>query len=242
MQNKNIGIIVAIIVVGLLIGGAMIYGSGERRSLFEGESKPLFNLGEEEEIKGATVNVRPVSSAEHVRGSLEAPVIIVEYSDLECPFCKRFHETMNQVFKEYGPSGQVAWVYRHFPLDNLHAKARNEALATECAEELGGNEAFWSYLDKIFAVTPSNDGLDASLLPVLAAEIGLDRAAFEACLASNDFDAAIQADVDDATQNGGTGTPFPVIIGPDGKQTSLPGAVPFPQLKALIEAELAKVK
>ena len=232
----------AIVVVVLLIGGAMVYGGGEERNLFAGGDKPLFNLGGNDEPKLTEVNIPPLNNTDHVRGNPEAPVVIIEYSDLECPFCKRFHDTMNQIIAEYGDAGQVAWVYRHFPLDNLHAKARGEAIATECAAQVGGNNGFWQYLDKIFAVTPSNDGLDASLLPTLAAEIGLDRAAFEACVKDNDFDTKVQAQIDEATDNGATGTPFPVVIGPDGKQTALPGAMPYAQLKSLIDAKLAETK
>jgi len=100
-----------------------------------------------------------------------APVKIVEFSDTECPFCKRFHTTMQQVVKD--SNGQVAWVYRHFPLDQLHSKARKEAEATECAAELGGNEKFWAYLNRLMEVTPANDGLDLAELPVIAAYVGL---------------------------------------------------------------------
>lgn len=107
-------------------------------------------------------SVRPVGEGEHLRGDPKATVKIVEFSDLECPFCKRFHLTMQQVMEEY--SGKVAWVYRHFPLDSLHSKARKEAEATECAAELAGNDGFWAYIDKLFEITPSNNGLDPSLL------------------------------------------------------------------------------
>src|SRR5207249_6414117 len=78
--------------------------------------------------------------------------------------------------------GKVVWVYRHFPIDSLHSKARKEAQASECAAALGGNEAFWAYSDKLFEVTPSNNRLDLAQLPRIAQEIGLDRAQFETCL------------------------------------------------------------
>ncbi len=108
------------------------------------------------------VKIRPVSESDHILGNIDAKIIIVEYSDLECPFCKVFHSTMHQVVKEY--SGEVAWVYRHFPIVGLHPKAFREAEATECAWEQGGNEVFWKYTDKLFEVTPSNNGLEESLL------------------------------------------------------------------------------
>ncbi len=126
--------------------------------------------------------VKPVDGEDHIRGNPNAPVKLVEFSDFECPFCKRFHPIMKRLMEEYGKEGKVAWVYRHFPIDSLHSKARKEAQAAECANELGGNEAFWTFTDKLFAVTPSNNRLDLGLLPRVAEEIGLDRAAFEACL------------------------------------------------------------
>ncbi len=106
----------------------------------------------------------PVTDKDHIAGNAQADIIIVEYSDTECPFCKKFHETMIQVMDEYGKSGKVAWVYRHFPLDALHKKARKEAEATECAAELGGNDKFWEYLNLMMKITPANDQLDLNLL------------------------------------------------------------------------------
>lgn len=91
----------------------------------------------------------PVTAADHLDGPVGAPITIIEYSDLDCPFCKRFHETMNQVKAEYGD--QVAWVYRHLPLLSLHPNAGLLAEATECVAELGGNDKFWDFLDRVFA-------------------------------------------------------------------------------------------
>ena len=98
---------------------------------------------------------------------------VVEFSDLECPFCKRFHATMQQTVAAYG--GQVAWVYRHFPIDQLHSKAPKEAEATECAAELGGNDKFWAYTNRLMEVTPANNGLILPNLPRLQYSSGLMR-------------------------------------------------------------------
>jgi len=110
------------------------------------------------------VKVSPVTAADHLRGNPDADVKLVEYSDTECPFCQRFHATMLQVMAEYEKGGKVAWVYRYFPLDQLHSKARHEAVATECAFKIGGIEKFWAYLDTIEKITPTNNGLDQALL------------------------------------------------------------------------------
>ena len=88
----------------------------------------------------------PVSSDDHIKGSVEATVTIVEYSDFDCPFCTRFHGTMNNIVSKYS-GDDVAWVYRHFPLEQLHPQAKAVAVASECVAKLGGNEAFWTFAD-----------------------------------------------------------------------------------------------
>ena len=88
----------------------------------------------QKEPVGTTDAVRPVTREDHIKGNPDAPIKIVEYSDFECPFCKRFHDTMNEVMSEVD-NGQVAWVFRHFPLDQLHpVKARAVAVASECVK------------------------------------------------------------------------------------------------------------
>lgn len=183
-------------------------------------------------------NIAPITAEDHIRGNPEAPVKIVEYSDTECPFCKRFHPTMQQVMEEYGGDGNVAWVYRHFPLDQLHKKARKEAVALECAGDQGGDDAFWKYTDRLYEVTPSNDGLDPSELPKIAGEVGLNVTTFNTCLASGKFDAHIEADAKNATATGGNGTPWSVVIGKDGKKYPLSGAQPYESVKQLIDVAL----
>ncbi len=197
---------------------------------------------EEQRRREAAGAVKPVDSEDHILGDPGAPVKLVEFSDFECPFCKRFHPTMKRLMNEYGKDGKVAWVYRHFPLDSLHSKARKEAQAAECANELGGNEAFWAYTDRLYDVAPSNDRLDLALLPRFAQEIGLDRAAFETCLEGDarggKYAAHIEADVQDAIASGGTGTPFSLVIAPNGTTYPINGAQPYAALKSIIDLAL----
>jgi protein-disulfide isomerase len=134
-------------------------------------AQPIANVKAKIELalKGDTkdaveVNIPPVTEKDFIVGNPNAEIKIVEYSDTECPFSKRFHQTMLDVMKEYEAGGKVAWVYRYFPLDSLHQKARLEAEAVACAAEQGGNTKFWEYLDLLFKVTPSNDGLDSTFL------------------------------------------------------------------------------
>ena len=178
----------------------------------------------------ATLN--PVSASEHILGDLsKAEVTIVEFSDLECPYCKTFHTALHSEFAKY--PGKIAWVYRHFPLDSLHPKARNEALASECAATIGGNDAFWKYIDIIFANTPSNNGLDSALLPVFAEKIGLNKALFTKCLIKDTNggeslettqEEKVSADYQDGVRAGVTGTPHSILILKDGTQIPIKGA------------------
>jgi protein-disulfide isomerase len=88
-----------------------------------------------------------VTDADYARGSSNPTVYLIEYSDFQCPYCKSFHPTAQQVIDTYD---NVAWVYRHFPLDAIHPLARPSAEASECVAELGGDDAFWKFADEIF--------------------------------------------------------------------------------------------
>lgn len=178
---------------------------------------------------------RPVDPAkDHVRGAANPVVTIIEYSDLECPFCKRFHDTMKQVLAAY--PDKVAWVYRHAPLVQLHSKAPAEANAAECASEQG---KFWEFVDEVFVVTPSNDGLDPTELPKIAKRVGVANVAqFEACVSSNKYAALVQADLTDAESAGMEGTPYSVAFNAAGTELPINGAVPLASVKATIDSLL----
>lgn len=230
MDKQTLSVPVAIIIAGVLVAGAVLYTSSKK-----GDGS-LPGLPAEKEA-----SVRPVSKDDHILGNPNAPVVIVEYSDFECPFCKTFHATMQEIMRTYGKDGKVAWVYRHFPLEQLHARATNEALASECVAELGGNEKFWTYIDRIFAVTPSNDQLDPALLPKLAKDIGIDSAAFDSCMTSGRYLSDIEKSVEEAIRSGAQGTPHNFIVTKD-SSTAVEGAQPLAAMKSLIDAILADTK
>lgn len=222
----------AIVVAGALIAGGLYFG-GKNPQVAGTTSKP--QVQESRELD----KVKPITSDDHIRGNADAPVKIVEYSDTECPFCKRFHDTMNQIMDEYGASGQVAWVYRHFPIDQLHpVKARNEATALECANELGGNDKFWAYADRLFEITPSNNNLDQGELPKIAEYVGLDVNQFNSCLTSGKYAEHIEADYQNALETGGQGTPWSIVMGKNGKKYPVNGAMPYASVKQIIELAL----
>ena len=233
--SDKIALPLSIIIAGLLIGGG-IYMNGR---LEQNSPSPAGAQNTGAQNRGSASlkqSLRPIDANDHVLGSANARIVIVEYSDTECPFCKMFHDTMNTVMQEYGSRGEVAWVYRHFPIPELHSKAAREAEALECAAVLGGNSKFWEYTNKIYEVTPSNDGLDLAELPKIATQVGLSSSEFTTCLDGGEFTPRVRADIINAQEIGASGTPFSVLIDTKtGEYYPLEGAYPYNQLKQAID-------
>lgn len=191
------------------------------------------------------IAIPPITDTDHIRGSKDAKLIIVEYSDTECPYCKAYHAALKQIYIDYSKDSKVAWVYRPFPLVELHSKAPKEAEALECAGELGGQNIFWDYTDEIFAETPSNDGLEPLVLPQIADKVGIDVKAFNTCLSSGKYAHKIQESVDATLALGAVGTPYTVLILKTATKTeTIPlvdsngesiGALPYDALHAIVE-------
>ncbi|KKS82410.1 MAG: Periplasmic thiol:disulfide interchange protein DsbA [Candidatus Wolfebacteria bacterium GW2011_GWC1_43_10] len=230
-SGVNFSIPLAIILAGVIIAGAIIYS--DRPNL--GNKDTVANQPSAQNSRSPE-KIKSVGLKDHILGSLNAPVKIVEFSDTECPFCKTFHPTMKKIISDY--QGKVAWVYRHFPLDSIHPKARKEAEATECAAELGGEEKFWAYLDRIFEITPSNNGLDPNQLPEIAAYVGLDKDKFEQCLSSGKYAQRVASDLEDAINSGGDGTPYSVVIAPGNKKYVISGAQSYNYVKSIVDIVL----
>jgi protein-disulfide isomerase len=218
---------IAIVAAGALIAGALFFVNKDK-AVQPGQPTDT-----------VAVEIRGVQKDDHIQGNPNAKVVIVEYSDTECPFCKQYHETLKRIMAEYGPSGEVAWVYRHFPLPQLHPKAPKQAQAAECAGALGGEEAFWKFLNRVYEVTPSNNGLDDAQLPIIAEFAGVDKAAFEKCLTSETGKDRVQKDASEAAAAGGRGTPHSIIL-VGGEQVPVQGAQPYEVVKGLIDTLLEK--
>lgn len=224
----------AIVVAGALIAAAIFFSGSASRPV----SNSLTGTNSvTPPVAGDTADIAPITSADRIQGNLNAQVIAVEYSDLECPFCKVFHTTMRQIMSTYN-GNQVAWVYRHFPIAQLHSKAPKEAEASECAFEQGGNTAFWNFINKVFDTTNSNNSLDPAQLPQIAASVGLDVNAFNTCLASGKYAQKISDAVAAAQKAGAQGTPYTVLISKGGQKVVVNGAEPFATVKAKIDSLL----
>lgn len=166
-----------------------------------------------------------INPNDYIRGDKNAPVTIIEFSDLQCPYCSRFHATMKQVMESYGD--KVKWVFKHFPLESMHPYARAAAEATECAGEQG---KFWEYTD---AVYENQASLSDEFLSHLADQLKLNGSKFKDCLSSKKYAGKVTADLKMGTDAGVRGTPASFING-----ELVSGALPFENIKTKIDSLL----
>lgn len=233
--QKNSLIIPISIIIGFgLIAVAIYFSGGRTTEVVEMPSNT------EPVTQESPQPMNPVTSEDYIRGNPNAPILMVEYSDYDCPFCKNFHETMKQVMAEYGTTGEVAWVYRHFPLPQLHPNAPVIAEASECVGELAGNDGFWTFSDLVFGERDVNAPTNITRLEEFAVTAGAEAAAFNECMESERNREKVQEDTADAMATGGTGTPHTIVIIGD-QQAPIKGAQPYPVVKDIIENLLGQI-
>ncbi len=161
-----------------------------------------------------------------ILGPNDAPITIVEFSDYECPYCRRWHsETFARLMQAY--PGKIRFVYRDFPLTSIHPDAQPAAEAADCAGEQG---KYWEYSEKLFG----GQSLGPQVYSQYASDLGLDTKAFEACVSSHRYEAEVTADLEWAANLGVRSTPTFFING-----LPVVGAQPFDFFKQVIDKELA---
>jgi protein-disulfide isomerase len=238
--NKSLTIPIAIIIAGAIVAGAI---------LLTQLSPKLGGLSNRNESKTQDL-LPPVTDKDYIYGNPNAPIMVIEYSDPSCPYCKLYHTTMTSLMKDYAKDGKVAWVYRHYPLNKpmangaiLHPNSGNESHAIECAGSLGGSDKFYEYAKLLYETTPSvtsqsPNGLDQTLLPKMATQIGLNENDFNQCMTSGKFTKKIEDEFNTGTLAGVTGTPYTFVITKTGKKIPVEGA-DMKSLKTAIDALLA---
>jgi protein-disulfide isomerase len=182
--------------------------------------------------------VRPVDKTrDHIYGNPDAPVSLIEYTDYECPFCKRFHGTPRALVD--GSGGQVNWIYRHVPGASHNPAAQKEAEAAECSQAIGGKDAFWKFTDAAYARTQSNGkGFDVK---ALVSELGLSWPDIERCIGNGTFAKRVNEDLQDAGKIGITGTPASIIRNNQtGESRIAVGNKPLPFLQSLVMEVMPK--
>lgn len=228
--NKHliIGLVIGVVlgILGTLGYQRMTSGGAGGTRTFATATTPSTDTGTPTPAAPAQLSI---TDSDHIRGNKNAPVVLVEFSDLECPFCSRHHPTMQSIVKKYGDN--IAWVYKHYPL-SFHPQAMPAALASECAAEQG---KFWEFTDAVFAEQPRLS--EPNFLKEVAQKLKLNTSKFDSCVSSQKYKDKIAAQQQEGTSNGVDGTPATFI---NGKLVS--GAVPETSLTQMIDAALADAK
>lgn len=244
-MKTNLFLPISIILAAVIISGTILY------------SKSGYSRGGTAAVIDQQLNTAPVGHQignqskisvddDPVLGNKNAPLTLIEFSDFECPFCKRsFDQLLPELKKNYIDTGKLKLVYRDFPL-SFHANAHKEAEAAGCARDQSDNTTYFKFHDQIFTQTTSNGtGLALTQLPVIAKSLGLNVAQFQQCLDSGKFKNEVDKDISDGTSAGVSGTPS-WFIGSSSKDgvingTLVVGAQPFSTFKVIIDDELNKL-
>ncbi|ANF89285.1 hypothetical protein A7J50_5971 (plasmid) [Pseudomonas antarctica] len=145
----------------------------------------------------------------HIYGSMDAQFTLVEFSDLECPYCKRFHDTPKQMADK--SDGRINWEWQNYPLAFHNPVAEVAAHAAECVGEIAGNKAFWAFTGEWFARTQLN-GQGVEDVERLVQEVGAPLEDYRQCMDSGKYKALIESQAKKGTNMGVTGTPATVVV------------------------------
>lgn len=227
MWKTIAGILAILLVASIYTEG---FGIGQSKDAPSAPTAPSAPAAPTQPVAPAapSSDMKVLADDDTIKGEVDAPVTIVEWSDFECPFCARFYsQTLPSIQEEYIDTGKVKFVHRDFPL-GFHANAQKAAEAAECAGEQG---KYWEMHDRLY-----EDGVKGGVTQykAIAEELGLDQADFDECLDSGAMAEEVKKDMADGQANGIKGTPGFII---NGKAVS--GAQPFENFKAIIDAELA---
>lgn len=253
-NNKSGGITittpVAIVIAGAIIGIAVYAsnGGGSTNTNTSAQNQPTSTtqqpVGNTQQVTEPAGPVTVSVDDDPFLGNPDAPVTMIDFSDYECPFCKRHvDQSFDQIKTEYIDTGKLKYVYRDLPLSFHDPLATQQAIAANCAREQGNDETYFAYHDEIFARTSSNgNGMPKDELYSIASDLGLDESSFKECLDSEKYKDEIQADIVDASAAGASATPTFFI----GKSTDsgaiegqqVVGAQPFSVIKSTIDSML----
>lgn len=217
---------------GLVSGIALmaIFGGGISLPSFEGGNSDVvrtFDNPSDNEEGGNATTLAAVTENDRVLGDVEkAKVVLVEYSDFECPYCGAHQATLKQALDEYGDD--IALVYRHFPL-SFHPEAIPSALAAECA---GDQDEFWAFHDVMYE---NQTLLGEDFYTSTAEDLDLDMDEFNDCYESQKYAAKVSGDQKSGLEAGVEGTPAVYVNG-----VLVTGAVPYSTLQDAIETVLAE--
>ncbi len=212
---------VAIVIAGIIIAGAI---------LLTHYFQPTTNTGASASNSlPANVNVPPPSSSDHIIGSPNAPIVLIEYSDFQCPYCQLIYPTLKQIVSE--SNGQIAWVMRNFPLYQIHPQAEAAANAAECIAEQAGNTGYWKFADADFN---NQSNIGPAFFSQEAQSIGVNMQQYNACVSAKKYQSLIDSQEQVAEGAGGNGTPYTIVYG-HGQSVPISGALPYSTIMSVIQ-------
>lgn len=216
---------ISIIIAGVIVAGAIVFVNRYPAAQPADAAAAAAGTG-----TTAGTNVPAPSSSDHIVGSPTAPIVLVEYSDFQCPYCQMIYPELKDIVSK--SNGQIAWVMRDFPLYQIHPNALPAANAAECIAAQLGNSAWWQFADDDFA---NQSDIGTSFFSAEAQKLGANMTEYNSCVAASTYESKIEAQIAEAEANGGTGTPYTVVINTKtGKQYPVAGALPEAQIQAVI--------
>jgi len=252
--NKLLFLLIAASVVSAFLGGYAVGTlDGGSDSLLADEIKDIISELEakapapqpaQSQSQPSTPPVFQVSLDDvPVKGDPNAPITIIEFSDFQCPFCKKFHATTLPLLeKNYIDTGKVKFVYRDFPIKSIHPNAASAALASECADD---QNLFWKYHDLVFENQRNWEGLSKSsavnVFKQYASELGIDMDEFNQCFETAKHLTEVNGDLQDGVSYGVTGTPGFFVGNDELGYVKIIGAQPYSVFERLIEDQTARL-
>jgi len=245
MNKKERKLIISFLFTGLIISLIII---SYRNNWFSNETNlttvELENPGVDKIIiNEKKIKIQPISNEDHILGNPNASIKIITYSDFECPFCADLFFNMDQVLELYGMTGKIAWIYRHFPINQVEGSTSIQlSLASECLSykqpDNYSSNIFWGFARKVFIA--ESDVTKPTVIEDILSELDFSRKDYDECMDGKLLEEKILLDIEDgltlANQYPDFGTPFNIIYFPNGDHQIISGAIEYQQIKAIIDS------
>jgi protein-disulfide isomerase len=213
-MNEKTLVPLSILIAGIFIGIAIYFTTN---------NDPVIIKKKENQIEEKILARKVDPSTDHILGNKNADIFLIEYSDLECPFCKNYNKNVvKKLRQKYANNNKIAFVFRNFPLTSEHPSSFEEAVSLECAAELGGNEKFFEFKEKIFSETASDGNFSSSRLIEIAEELNLKKNEFSACIKNPQSVKKVSNSYNEAISIGLNSTPSVFLQLKSGETYSLP--------------------
>lgn len=190
---------------------------------------------------GSPEHVTPVGPNDHIFGNPDAPIKLVEYADIDSAHSKQFHGALEQLMTEYGPKGQVAWVYRHLPLLDRGVASAAHAEAAECAGFVGGADMFWHFINALHTSAPGESQFRVEGYAAIASQLGIASEPFTTCLQDGRFTKKVYDDSTNALRAGAKGAPYTIVLVEGKTPVGIQGSLNYDDLKRVVDEVLAQL-